>query len=167
VPHTRNEWIVFVAGLLLVGFLVAEILVHRSDTNPSVRTVRHSTPGTTAPHRDTTTAPRITTTTRSTTTVASIVPSTTTTTTARLLRLRLRATADTWLLVRRTSPSGALVYQGTLVAGASRSFTGASFSVRFGAAANVAATLNGRPLPLPSGTYSVTIGSTGLGPRSA
>jgi hypothetical protein len=160
VPHSRNEWIVFVAGLLVIGFLVAEIVVHPSDTDPGVRTARQarSAESTQATNEGTTTHPRTTTLTRT-------VPSTTTT--VRSVRLRLRAKADTWLLVRRTSRSGQLVYQGTLIAGDSRSFTGTSFSVRFGAAANVAATLNGKPLPLPSGTYSVSIGRDGLGPRSA
>jgi hypothetical protein len=60
-----------------------------------------------------------------------------------------------------------VLYEGTLPAGAARTFSGTSFDVRFGAAANVEATLNGKPLRLPGGTYSVTIGRAGLGPRTA
>lgn len=48
-----------------------------------------------------------------------------------------------------------------------RTFTGTSFRVRFGAAANLIARLNGQPLRLPGGTYSATITRTGLGSRSA
>jgi hypothetical protein len=60
-----------------------------------------------------------------------------------------------------------VLFEGTLVKGDSRSLTAPKFHVRFGAAANVAATLNGKPLSLPGGTYSVDIGSSGLGTRSA
>lgn len=164
-PHSRNEWIVFVAGLLLVGFLVAEIVRHPSNADSNARAVRQSTSSATrqAANERTTTA---TTTTPPTTTAAATTTVPRTTTTAASVRLSLRAKADTWLLVRRTSASGRLVYQGTLATGDSRTFTGTSFNVRFGAAANVEATLNGKTLPLPSGTYSVTIGRDGLGPRS-
>lgn len=79
----------------------------------------------------------------------------------------MTATADTWLSVRRDTASGDVLFEGTLASGDSRSFSGAKFAVRFGAAANVRAHLNGKSLPLPSGTYSTTITSAGLGPRSA
>jgi hypothetical protein len=59
------------------------------------------------------------------------------------------------------------MFEGTLRAGESKTFSGSDFRVRFGGAANVEAVLNGKPLPLPSGTYSVTVGPGGLGPRSA
>jgi hypothetical protein len=162
VPHTRNEWIVFVAGLLVVGFLVAMIIADPNNNDPSTTAARrtlHSdtkrtTSGTTTDI--TTTAP---------TTAATTTVNTTTTKVGSVLRLQARA--DTWLLVRRSSSTGRLLYQGTLLAGESRTFSGTHFNVRFGAAANVTATLNGKPLPLPSGTYSVTIGRSGLGPRSA
>ena len=80
--------------------------------------------------------------------------------------LRLQARNDTWLSVRRTSSGRKLLYEGTLAAGAAQTFSGTSFEVRFGAAANVEATLNGKPLALPGGTYSVTVGRAGLGPRT-
>ena len=81
--------------------------------------------------------------------------------------IKVTARDDTWLSIRRGSSTGNVLFEGTLAKGDSRSYTATQFHIRFGAAANVAATLNGKPLPLPGGTYSVDIGSNGLGPRSA
>ena len=82
-------------------------------------------------------------------------------------RLQVTAKDDTWLSIRRGSATGSVLFEGTLAKGDSRSYTATQFHVRFGAAANVSAKLDGKPLPLPGGTYSVDIGSGGLGPRSA
>ena len=82
------------------------------------------------------------------------------------LTLRIEALQDTWISVKQSSSSGTLLYEGTLAAGAGKTFTGTVFWVRFGAASNVLATLNGRALALPGGTYSVPITSAGLGARS-
>lgn len=79
----------------------------------------------------------------------------------------MTARSDTWVSVRKASRTGPVLFEGTMAGGDTRTFKGVSLSVRFGAAANVEATLNGRPLPLPGGTYSVQIGRSGLGPRSA
>jgi hypothetical protein len=120
------------------------------------------TPTTT--ERTTTTAP---TTTSPTTTSPTTTPAVTTTGTGSQTRLAVTARADTWVSIRRDTPTGAVLFEGTLAAGDSRSFSGAKFAVRFGAAANVQAKLDGRPLSLPGGTYSTTITRAGLGPRSA
>ncbi len=53
-----------------------------------------------------------------------------------------------WLLVRRGSRAGEQVFQGILVQGERRRFTG-SLWIRLGAPWNVDARLNGRPVPLP------------------
>jgi Domain of unknown function (DUF4115) len=157
VPEERWEWVAFFLGIAVTVALLALIVFdHRStthDTRPAAATLPRTT--TSAPPTTTTrTAP----TTTATTTPPQQQPP---------VRLRLTARADTWLSVRRTSGTGGLLYQGTLAKGATRTFSGSSFEVRFGAAANVAATLNGRPLSLPGGTYSVTVGKSGLGPRAA
>jgi hypothetical protein len=83
------------------------------------------------------------------------------------LTLHIAARDDTWLSIRRDSSTGDVLFEGTLAKGDTRTFTAKQFSVRFGAAANVAATLNGKALPLPGGTYSATIDRRGLGARSA
>jgi hypothetical protein len=159
VPEERWEWVAFFLGIAVTVALLALIVFdHRSTT--------HGTRPAAATLPRTTTAPPATTTRQT-------VPTTTATATRKPptaqppVRLRLTARADTWLSVRRTSGAGGLLYRGTLAKGATRTFSGSSFQVRFGAAANVAATLNGRPLSLPGGTYSVTVGQSGLGPRAA
>jgi hypothetical protein len=164
-PEARWEWIVFSLGIAITAALLVLIVLGRDPATPASRgspTAQHATrpPTTTAPTATTTAA---------TTTAVSALPTTTTRTPvpAPPVRLRLTARDDTWLSVRRTSSSGTVLYQGTLAAGASRTFSGERFEIRFGAAANVQATLNGKPLALPGGTYSVSVGGSGLGARSA
>ena len=155
-PEERWEWFVFVLGAAIAGLLVALIVIDRTPRTPASRPA----------------VARLSTTTAGTTTRAATIPTTTALASPRAaapppaVKLRLTARADTWLSVRR-SRSGRVLYQGTLAAGASRTFSGERFEVRFGAAANVQARLNGKPLPLPGGTYSVVVGASGLGPRSA
>jgi cytoskeletal protein RodZ len=170
-PETRVERLLFLLGLGVTGVLVAVVILgrHPSEraspatptttppTTVSVTSTSFSTPTTTA--RTPTTAP--------TTTSQTTTPAVTTTGTASQTRLAVTARADTWVSIRRDTPTGAVLFEGTLAAGDSRSFSGAKFAVRFGAAANVQAKLDGRPLSLPGGTYSTTITRAGLGPRSA
>jgi hypothetical protein len=161
VPEERWEWVAFSLGIAATVVLLAMIVFRHgsnaSDPRPAAVTAPVTTPATTT--AQTTTAARPPATTAPTTTRAETPPAP--------VRLTLKARRDTWLSVHRTSSAGTLLYEGTLAAGASRTFSGSAFEVRFGAAANVQATLNGKPLPLPGGTYSVTVGKTGLGARSA
>ncbi len=163
-PEARWEWVVFLVGIVVTAFLLALIVLGGSPKPPGnhpAALTQRTTPAAAAP---TTTAAAVPTTTAAPTTA----PATTTTTSnapASAVRLRLTARADTWVSVRRAG--GSVLYQGTLAAGDSRTFSGDRFEVRFGAAANVRATLNGKSLALPGGTYSVTVGESGLGPRSA
>jgi hypothetical protein len=158
VPQGRWEWATFVAGVSICAVLLVLIAVnHRPRAATSAQ---EAVTATTVPRPQTTTA-----------TPSSAAKPTTTTARprekpAQPVVIRLMAREDTWISVRRT-PSSAPVYEGTLVAGASKTFSGASFRIRFGGAANVSAVLNGSPLRLPGGTYSVTIGPSGLGARSA
>ncbi|HEU5362728.1 MAG TPA: DUF4115 domain-containing protein [Gaiellaceae bacterium] len=163
-PEARWEWILFSLGVVITGALLALIVLDRGRRAPESRPVALT-------QRPTTVAAPPATTVRATTTTTATAPATTTQKQAapapgQAVRLRLTARADTWLSVRPV-PGGRVLYQGTLPAGASRTFSGDRFEVRFGAAANVSATLNGKPLALPGGTYSVTVGESGLGPRSA
>ena len=162
-PETRVERLLFLLGLGVIGVLVAVVILGRHPSKGASSATPTTTPSTTvpvtstSPYTTTTTANAPTTTTRSTTSAPSPVPT----------RLAVTARADTWVSIRRETATGSVLFEGTLAAGDSRSFRGTKFAVRFGAAANVRAKLNGRPLPLPSGTYSTTISPAGLGPRSA
>jgi hypothetical protein len=162
-PETRLERVFFLAGLIAIALLAALVVWERGSRDPPTRRAAAVVGAQTRP-----TGP----TTRTSTTSA--LPAGTGTTTREqptdapaLTRLRLTARSDTWMTVHQTSRTGPVLFEGTLGGGETRTFAGVSFSVRFGAAANVDATLNGRPLPLPGGTYTVEIDSTGLGARSA
>lgn len=163
-PETRVERLLFLLGLGVIGVLVAVVILGRHPSKGASSATPTTTPPPTVPvtstslYATTTTANAPTTTTRSSRATA---PSRVAT------RLAVTARADTWVSIRRDTPTGAVLFEGTLEAGDSRSFSGTKLAVRFGAAANVQAKLNGRPLPLPSGTYSTTISPAGLGPRSA
>jgi len=81
-----------------------------------------------------------------------------------LVRTELVLTAtggDSWLAARAGSPQGSVVYLGTLPRGRSVTLNGPLW-LRFGAASNLAAKLNGRALPLAPGTYSVLVSRKGL-----
>lgn len=173
VPETTGERILFALGLLIIAALGAIVAWESTRKDPPTPRPTAAAISPTRTSRSTTVA--ATTAAATTTSATTSAPAATTTAPARppasrptpATRLRLTARRDTWVAVRRTSPRGPVLFQGTMAAGESRTFTATSLSVRFGAAANVTATLNGRPLPLPGGTYSVDIGRTGLGPRSA
>ena len=160
-PETTREWVVFVVALIAIGVLCALIVAGPRPSDSAAR--RSPTP---EPPATSTAASRPT-------TAASIRPTTTTTTTttnagpSSATELRLTARADTWVSVRQATSSGPVLFEGTMLAHATKTFTGTSFAVRFGAAANVIARLNGHALSLPGGTYSATITRSGLGPRSA
>lgn len=166
-PETTAERILFALGLLIIaalGAIVAWESTRRDPSTPRRTAAATVTQPTTRPTTAVTTTSAAATTSAATTTAPPHPPASQS---APATRLRLTARSDTWVAVRRTSPAGPVLFQGTMTAGDSRTFTAPSLSVRFGAAANVTATLNGRPLPLPGGTYSVDIGRAGLGTRSA
>ena len=80
------------------------------------------------------------------------------------MRLKLGATADTWVEVRSGSAGGNVLYSGILAQGSVKRFRDKKVWVRFGAAANLTARLNGRPLQLPPGTYDALVRARGLRP---
>jgi cytoskeletal protein RodZ len=167
-PETRGERLLFVAGLLLIAFLIAAIAFRPKSSDPA----RASKPPTTTTVETSTAYPPPATTTVGQTTTApatstKTAETTTTTEATGEVELRVAARDDTWLSIRGGSATGEILFEGTLAKGDSRRYSATRFHVRFGAAANVTATLDGKPLSLPSGTYSVTIGPGGLGARSA
>ena len=74
-------------------------------------------------------------------------------------RLTLTAArGDCWLVVRLGSPSGRELFAGILEASRTVSFAGRRFWLSLGAASNLDARFNGKPVRgLPSGTATVTL----------
>jgi hypothetical protein len=76
------------------------------------------------------------------------------------------ARGDCWLSVRAGTPEGKVLYEGTLASGRTIRLEGARLWVRFGAAANLDLTLNGKKVAaLPAGTVDVV--ATPAGVRAA
>jgi hypothetical protein len=151
VPSTRYEWLLFALGTGVLVVLVALILVRETD---SASTPVAATSPSTQPSPRPASVPAATST-------GSAQPSRTTTTDRPATpapRLVVRAVdGDSWLEVRSASASGRVLYQGTLAQGRVVAFRGRSFWARFGAAAHLSATLDGRRLPLGTGTFETTI----------
>jgi Domain of unknown function (DUF4115) len=155
VPETRGEWIVFGLALCGLGVIVALIVLKETHTAVPLVHSEGRSAGITAGFA--TTANTTTTATGDTgTTAPSGAPAG-----ARLVLTASRG--DTWIAVRSGSARGPVVFQGTLAKGSSKTFIDPTIWVRFGAASNVDALLNGKPLGLPVGTVSIVITPHGLG----
>jgi hypothetical protein len=89
-------------------------------------------------------------------------PATTSTFTPDVVSLLVRARTDTWLEIRSGSPTGSLLYSGTLSATSTRTFRARALWARFGAAGNLLVRLDGKPINLPSGTYDAAFNSHGF-----
>jgi uncharacterized protein DUF4115 len=151
-PETRLERALFGVGLVVIAVLGLAIAHFWHHTTPSgAATAVSSTP------------------TPGTTTATAIVPEsaqgTTTTAVPRAgvgAKLSLTAARDTWVEIRSGSASGRILFTGMLGAGTEKTFTAPALWARFGAAADVAAQLNGRTLQLPAGTYNARFTSGGF-----
>lgn len=78
-------------------------------------------------------------------------------------RLVLAATrGPCWLSVRLGSETGRLVYEGTLDPARTVRFSGKRLWIRIGAPWNLLATLNGKPMALPSALGNVMVTPSGL-----
>jgi hypothetical protein len=174
-PETRGERIIFGIVTVAIAALVALIVVemktdlfktHRTPAAiPPVTTAAATTeaaapaptpPPTTAPEPfpPPTTAPEPTTGKTTAEPESSRVPN--------AVRLTLGAIADTWVDVRAGSADGDVLYTGIIPQGSVKRFRSKRVWVRFGAAANLTARLNGRRLLLPSGTYDALVRARGL-----
>ena len=164
-PDTRVERIIFGIGALAIAALVALIVLHSTDLfetrdRPAaarpVTTAAATTgaasqappPATTTP--ETTTAPQTTT---GETTAPPEPP-----------RTASGVTVDTWVEIRSGSADGDVLYSGILPQGSAKRFRSTRLWASFGAASNLTARLNGKPLHLPPGTYSALVGARGLQP---
>ena len=154
-PDTRVERIIFGIGALAIAALVALIVLQTTD--------RFETRATRAAGRPVTTA-------AATTGAASQAPPPGTTTPpappriASGVRLTLSATIDAWVEIRSGSADGDVLYSGILPQGSAKRFRSTRLWASFGAASNLTARLNGKPLHLPPGTYSALVGARGLRP---
>jgi hypothetical protein len=164
-PETRGERIIFWIGILAIAALVALIVLekktalfetgHAPGGAPLVTTVAASTDAAGPASPPVSTSPG----TGDTTTVPKPARAT-----ATAVRLKLGATSDTWVEVRSGSAGGNVLYSGILTQGSVKRFREKKVWVRFAAAANLTAHLNGRPLPLPPGTYEALVRTRGLKP---
>ena len=150
-PETRLERALFGVGLvaiLVLGLAIARLWHHTSPSGSAIAASSTPTPGTTAAASVPDSAQG---------TKATVVP-----TAGVGAKLSLTAARDTWVEIRLDSASGTILFTGTLGAGARKTFTAAALWARFGAAADVAAELNGRTLRLPAGTYNARFTSGGF-----
>ena len=162
-PETRNEWIFFVIGAFAIAALVALIVLEKTDRFGTRHTTAAATTEAIAPEQATTTTPETTTapdTARGETTAAPEPEEVT----AGGVSLRLTATADTWFEIRSGSADGDVLYSGILPQGSKKRFRSTQLWASFGAASNLIARLNGKPLHLLPGTYIALVGAGGLQP---
>lgn len=82
----------------------------------------------------------------------------------RLARLVLTASrGDCWLVVRKGSAQGPVLYQGTVASGDTVRFSGKRIWLRMGAASNLDAILNGEPVrDFAQGTVDMLASAKGL-----
>jgi RodZ C-terminal domain len=164
-PETRGERIIFGIVTVAIAALVALIVVEmKTDLFKTHRTPAVLPPVTTAAATTEAAAPAPP---PSPTTVSEPTSGKTTAESESAhasngVRLTLTATADTWVDVRAGSVDGDVFYVGILPQGSVKRFRSKRVWVRFGAAANLTARLNGRPLYLPPGTYDALVGARGL-----
>ena len=147
-PETRLERALFLLGLVAMAALAFAIARswHRSAILAAPAATARVQRTATAPHR--VAGP-------TGSEAASIAPE-------RAVSLALTASRATWVEVRSRSATGAILYTGTLESGATKRFRDSIIWVRFGAASNLGAQLNGQRLRLPAGTYDALFDTTGF-----
>jgi hypothetical protein len=157
-PETRIERFIFGIGALAIAALVALIVLELTDRF-GTRQTQAATRGAATPAA-TTTADTPTVSEAMAETTAALEPPRT----PSGITLRLKANADTWLEIRAGSAHGDVLYSGILPQGNAKRFRSTKVWASFGAASNLTARLNGNSLPLPPGTYSALISTSGLRP---
>jgi pyruvate/2-oxoglutarate dehydrogenase complex dihydrolipoamide acyltransferase (E2) component len=170
-PETRGERIIFGIGALAIAALIALIVLQTTDRFDTRHTSAGAAPVTTdaatteaaasasppAPNaQETTNAPE--------TTAGETTAAPESARIASRVTLTLSATADTWVEIRSGSPDGDVLYSGILPQGTAKRFRNTQLWASFGAASNLTARLNRKPLHLPPGTYSALVGARGLRP---
>jgi hypothetical protein len=169
VPETRVERIIFAIGALAIAALVALIVLETATDRFETRdtaavagqmTVAATKEAATSPSTAIPPGPETTTVPEATTGETAAPPDRIATD----VRLTLSAIADTWVEIRSGSAGGDVLYSGILPQGTAKHFRSTHLWASFGAAANLTARLNGKPIHLPPGTYSALVGARGLKP---
>ena len=164
-PETRGERIIFGIGALAIVALVVLIVLEKTTDRFETRHTSAATePVTTAAATKEAAAPAPETTTAPETTAGEATAAPEPARIASGVRLTLSATADTWVEIRSGSADGDVLYSGILPQGSAKRFRSTQLWASFGAASNLTARLNGKPLHLPPGTYSALVGARGLRP---
>jgi cytoskeletal protein RodZ len=167
VPETRGERIIFAIGALAIAALVALIVLEaatdRFDTPHKSAVAAQLTVAATT-EAAASTSPAISTAREITTAPGATTGETAAAAATGIARLTLSAVANTWVEIRSGSADGDVLYSGILPQGTAKHFRSTHLWASFGAAANLTARLNGKPLHLPPGTYSALVGARGLKP---
>ena len=168
-PRSWGEWAIFGLGLALAAFFVVLTVRGHDSGTPTAQsggvlgatTAATVTTQATTPSTHRTVARPLPT--SPVTTSAPVSTETGTTPAQAPVELSLTAArGDAWFEVRAGSPTAAVLFSGILLSQSTRRFSGTKLWIRFGAAGNLDARLNGKPLPLPIGTYDATIVPAGL-----
>jgi len=161
VGRSRGKWAAFAAALVVIAALVFFAVRARHHPSASLGAPsRTSVNAVTTPAHTGRTSPA-----KSKDSIAATTPLQphVTKRSGGEVALTLRAIGTTWVEVRSTSSTGRMLYSGLLSPGTRKSFRAAwRLWVRFGGAANLAVTLNGRPLRVPTGTYDAFFDAHGF-----
>ena len=156
-PETRSERLILVLGLLLLAGLVFVSVRerHRSSAAAAPARAAVSPPAVSARATDTQHVP-------ATTSAAPAAAAPKPSVKPQPVRLSVAARNDTWLEIRAGSRTGKLLFSGVLAGGKRQTVSAKRIWVRFGGAANAAVALDGRSLPIPSGTYDAVFDRRGF-----
>jgi cell division septum initiation protein DivIVA len=161
VGRSRGRWAAFAAALVVITALVFFAVRARHHPSASLGAPsRTSVNAVTTPPDTGRTSPAKS---RDSTAATTPVQPHLTNRSGGKVALTLRAVDTTWVEVRDASSTGRMLYSGLLSSGTRRSFrVPGRLWVRFGGAANLAVTLNGRPLRVPTGTYDAFFDAHGF-----
>jgi cell division septum initiation protein DivIVA len=161
VRRSRGKWAAFAAALVVIAALVFFAIRVRHHPSPSLGAPsRTSANAVTTPAHTGRTSPAKS---KDSTAATTPLQPHLTKRSGGEVALTLRAVGTTWVEVRSTSSTGRVLYSGLLSPGIQKSFRAAwRLWVRFGGAANLAVTLNGRLLRVPTGTYDAFFDAHGF-----
>jgi hypothetical protein len=161
VRRSRGKWAAFAAALVVIAALVffAVRATRHPSASPGAASPTSANAVTTPAHAGRTTPTKS----RDSTAATTPLQPHLTKPSGGEVALTLRAAGTTWVEVRNISSTGPLLYSGLLSPATRKTFRAAwRLWVRFGSAANLAVTLNGRPLRVPTGTYDAFFDAHGF-----
>jgi hypothetical protein len=171
VSRRAETVVVLGAGALIVVLIALNVMAAQGRFESEAEPPQAATPATTDEEPETTREPTTSeapqeatpTTTEAEETVPTVTEATTTEAAPppppKLILTAARG--ECYLVVRRGSAEGEVLYEGILAQGGALDFAGARFWLRLGASANLDATLAGKALELPVGTVDVVVTRAG------